>query len=285
MDVFRLLRSNERHPPTVDSHCAAMVPLSSSTPPPVINHGSSSTAGAAPTRFRIQGYDPLLIVAQIISLQSLHYLTLLLLLPPVLSIVANPRLLDYEGGPRNIALLMDWRSFTGRALVEGATSRAGRAAAGTLVALGHDTNSRGAVLGIGAHEIRHGLRRVVEDDAARGWCVAFCWTMTSMIELSLPFYHVPAHTSPILIAYCRKQRRLPISSHPATNAHSRFRSHAPLLPHPPDNVLLLHIPDIAFLLEHSHFLHRCAGCLGRAVVRKERDERRVWRRIDRRRKG
>ena len=39
------------------------------------------------------------------ALQSLHYLTLALLLPPLLSLFAEPGSLEYEGGAFNVGTL------------------------------------------------------------------------------------------------------------------------------------------------------------------------------------
>lgn len=73
---------------------------------------------------------------------------------------------------------MDWRSFSGRALVEGGI-RATKV--GALIALGNDVKSS-----VGLHEIERGLQRVMEDDVIRGWAIAVCWIIGSMIELSRP---------------------------------------------------------------------------------------------------
>jgi hypothetical protein len=42
---------------------------------------------------------------QIVALQSLHYLTLALLVPPLLSLFAEPGSLQYEGGAFNVGTL------------------------------------------------------------------------------------------------------------------------------------------------------------------------------------
>lgn len=73
-------------------------------------------------------------------------------------------------------MLMDWRSFSGRALVEAS------ARTGALVALGNDLNSKGLPPSIGLHEIKHGLKRVIADDGVRGWIIALCWMIASLVE-------------------------------------------------------------------------------------------------------
>lgn len=50
---------------------------------------SLSTWAADTKNFRIQGWDPILIIAQIIALQALHYLTLCVLTPPLLALFAK----------------------------------------------------------------------------------------------------------------------------------------------------------------------------------------------------
>ncbi len=67
------------------------------------------------------GWDPVLIIAQvsilyplqscgsltyrqIISLQTLHYVTLSLLIPPLLIMFAEPGPLEYEGGAANVGM-------------------------------------------------------------------------------------------------------------------------------------------------------------------------------------
>lgn len=52
-----------------------------------------------------------------ISLQTLHYLTLSLLVPVLLVLLARGPDLDREGGPANVAMLMDWREMAGSSTV------------------------------------------------------------------------------------------------------------------------------------------------------------------------
>jgi protein SYS1 len=47
-------------------------------------------------------WDPVLLISQIIAMQSLHYITLSILVPPLLSILAQPNALEYEGGASNV---------------------------------------------------------------------------------------------------------------------------------------------------------------------------------------
>ena len=52
--------------------------------------------------FHFRAEKALLTVLQIVSMQTLHYLTLSIITPPLLSIFAEAKSLAYEGGPANI---------------------------------------------------------------------------------------------------------------------------------------------------------------------------------------
>ncbi|EJU03884.1 hypothetical protein DACRYDRAFT_115188 [Dacryopinax primogenitus] len=65
-------------------------------------------------RLRLQGWDPLLLLSQIIILQTLHYLTLALLLPPLLSLLTDSEYLQYLGGRGTVGMVLDWREMAGR---------------------------------------------------------------------------------------------------------------------------------------------------------------------------
>jgi protein SYS1 len=41
---------------------------------------------------------------QIVSMQTLHYLTLSVLIPPLLNLFAEPNSLNYEGGAANVGM-------------------------------------------------------------------------------------------------------------------------------------------------------------------------------------
>ncbi|SCZ95095.1 BZ3500_MvSof-1268-A1-R1_Chr11-3g03599 [Microbotryum saponariae] len=161
----------------------------------------------APPHFRVQGWDPLLIIAQIVTLQTLHYLTLALLLPPLLSRFASSTLLGYEGGPSSVSVVMDWREFIGRpttslptrrSLPAGlvgldvfqAVSTSGAWGLKTLIAKGD-----GKAVHVGVKEIEEGLVRVLEYDQFRGWVVAIAWCITAMIDVFYLYHFVrrPTH--------------------------------------------------------------------------------------------
>ena len=78
-----------------------------------------SRSSNTPQDFRVQGFDPLLLVAQIIALTALHYLSLAFICPILLhALVArdeyNSVALLCQGGSYNVAMLMDWRNLAGR---------------------------------------------------------------------------------------------------------------------------------------------------------------------------
>ncbi|KAJ8293762.1 Protein SYS1 [Rhodotorula toruloides] len=156
---------------------------------------------AAPQRFRVQGWDPVLIVSQIVSLQALHYLVLSLVLPALLTIFSSSDLLQYEGGGTSIALAMDWRAFTGSTVSGLAASRrlgtglvsldaARDAAAGW-------TGAAAAAGKLDAASLSHGVVRVLEYDALRGWAVALGWVIASMSDIFF-LYHIVRRPTHIL---------------------------------------------------------------------------------------
>ncbi|KAI8459711.1 hypothetical protein BY996DRAFT_6409966 [Phakopsora pachyrhizi] len=53
------------------------------------------------------------ILSQILAIQSLRYLILSLLTPPMLQLFSSPFPLELEGGPSNLAMIMDWREIIG----------------------------------------------------------------------------------------------------------------------------------------------------------------------------
>ncbi|KAK0501820.1 integral membrane protein S linking to the trans Golgi network-domain-containing protein [Armillaria luteobubalina] len=88
-------------------------------------------------------WDPLLLISQIVSMQTLHYLTLSLLVPPLLDIFADPAALEYHGGASNVGMIMDWRQMAG------------------VPPSGSDTG---------------------KVDSRRGWLIAFCWILASFLD-------------------------------------------------------------------------------------------------------
>ncbi|KAI0676154.1 integral membrane protein S linking to the trans Golgi network-domain-containing protein [Trametes maxima] len=118
------------------------------------------------------GWDPVLIVSQIIALQTLHYVTLSVLIPPLLVMLAEPGSLEYEGGAANVGMIMDWREMAGRP-----TTRA-LPGEGPWKSL-NSVWSGGRQVGLGSsgHEV---LRQV---DPIRCWIIAICWMATSAADV------------------------------------------------------------------------------------------------------
>ncbi|GAA5980775.1 hypothetical protein JCM11641_002645 [Rhodosporidiobolus odoratus] len=158
---------------------------------------SISISSVAPTKFRVQGWDPVLIISQIVSLQALHYLTLAVLLPILLSFFANPDLLRYEGGASSIGMAMNWKAFTG-STVSGLPSN--RILQPGLVGLQAVTGVAAAGaegVKVDAAELARGVVRAVEGDALRGWAVALGWATASMVDIFF-LYHIVRRPTHIL---------------------------------------------------------------------------------------
>ncbi|EJC99986.1 uncharacterized protein FOMMEDRAFT_112301 [Fomitiporia mediterranea MF3/22] len=125
------------------------------------------------------GWDPILIVSQIVSLQALHYLTLSLLIPPLLWVFAEPNALMYEGGAMNVGMVMDWREMAGWPTVHGLQGDDRR---GWSVFRGAYSGGQKVGTGTWIDPFKDGDRYYQWDgrtDPLRGWVVAFCWMVTA----------------------------------------------------------------------------------------------------------
>ncbi|KAI0065510.1 hypothetical protein BV25DRAFT_1798332 [Artomyces pyxidatus] len=112
------------------------------------------------------------LVFQIVAIQSLHYLTLAVSVPPLLALFAEPASLEYEGGAANVGMLMDWREMAGRPTFRrlhgeerwysftGAWSGGKKVAEGALY-MGWDGRA----------------------DPTRGWILAICWVFASAADI------------------------------------------------------------------------------------------------------
>ncbi|GAA5960710.1 hypothetical protein JCM8115_001806 [Rhodotorula mucilaginosa] len=170
-----------------------MPPAARLTFPSVLRTPSISiTTSAPPQRFRVQGWDPVLIISQIVALQALHYLFLSLVLPPILSVFCTTPSLDYEGGSTSIALAMDWRAFTGRTV-------SGLPARNYLDAGLASLHAANATLpdGLDQQGLSRGVVRLAQKDAMRGWAVAFGWIVASMADV-FSLYHIVRRPTHIL---------------------------------------------------------------------------------------
>lgn len=110
---------------------------------------------------------------QIIALQCLHYLVLSLIIPPLLTLFANPYALAYEGGAANVGMVMDWREMVGRATLREPRGRgwSGFSSSGAWsggVKLGGDSAIEG-------HE-------EAWVDPVRSWMISLCWLAASTAE-------------------------------------------------------------------------------------------------------
>ncbi|KAJ7089742.1 integral membrane protein S linking to the trans Golgi network-domain-containing protein [Mycena belliarum] len=120
----------------------------------------------------ISNWDPVFLVSQIVSLQSLHYLTLSVCVPPLLNLFAEPASLNYEGGAANVGMVMDWREMAGRPTVRGMQGEE-RWSAYTGVWRG------GRKVGVGWRADQWDGRT----DPMRGWVIAFCWLVACSADI------------------------------------------------------------------------------------------------------
>jgi len=122
----------------------------------------------APSKTTLTNWDPVLLVSQIVSMQTLHYLTLSIIIPPLLAIFAEPKSLAYEGGAANIGMIMDWREMAGRPTVRG---------------MQIDEKwwawSGGKRIGYGWKDDQWDGRI----DPIRGWIIAFCWLVACSADI------------------------------------------------------------------------------------------------------
>ncbi|KAJ7493359.1 integral membrane protein S linking to the trans Golgi network-domain-containing protein [Mycena galericulata] len=117
-------------------------------------------------------WDPVLLISQIVSMQSLHYLTLSICVPPLLSLFAEPTSLNYEGGPANVGMVMDWREMAGRPTVRGMQ--------------GEERWSAYTGAWSGGRKVGSGWREDQWDgrtDPMRGWVIAFCWLVACSADI------------------------------------------------------------------------------------------------------
>ncbi|KGB78361.2 hypothetical protein CNBG_3923 [Cryptococcus deuterogattii R265] len=149
---------------------------------------------------RVQGWDPLLIICQIITLQTIHYLTLSTLLPPFLTTLTSPDTLTYSGGPSTVSHVMDWREMAARPTVnkgtfpgaEGWKKLRGAWAGGKWIG---KVKEEAQVEGVKEEE---GEKEEIWDygvDKKRGWVIAGTWMLAFAIDI-LPLYFIirrPTH--------------------------------------------------------------------------------------------
>ncbi|KAG0698177.1 integral membrane protein S linking to the trans Golgi network-domain-containing protein [Suillus ampliporus] len=127
---------------------------------------------AAQSRASNASWDPILLISQIISMQTLHYLTLSIIIPPLLSIFAEPSALVFEGGATNVGMIMDWREMAGRPTVRGMQGEDRWNAY-------YGAWSGGKQLGSGWEEGRWDGWT----DPMRGWVIAFSWMIASSADI------------------------------------------------------------------------------------------------------
>lgn len=112
------------------------------------------------TSTTISNWDPILLITQIVSLQSLHYLTLSFFVVPLLHIFAEQTSLAYEGGAASVGMVMDWREMAGKPTIRGlnGTSYGYAWSNGKKVSLGWNSDQWSG-----------------RTDPFRAWIIAICW--------------------------------------------------------------------------------------------------------------
>ncbi|KAG8221120.1 integral membrane protein S linking to the trans Golgi network-domain-containing protein, partial [Butyriboletus roseoflavus] len=121
---------------------------------------------------RQSSWDPVLLISQIISLQTLHYLTLSLLIPPLLTVFAESTSLMYEGGAANVGMVMDWREMAGQPTVRGVQGEERWSSY-------YGAWSGGKRVGSGWEDDQWDGRT----DPIRGWVIAVSWLIASSADI------------------------------------------------------------------------------------------------------
>ncbi|KAJ3558703.1 hypothetical protein NM688_g761 [Phlebia brevispora] len=109
-------------------------------------------------------------LAQIISMQTLHYLTLAILIPPLLALFAESSALEYEGGAANVGMILDWRQMAGKTTI-GAFQNPWETL-NSVWSGGRQVGSEG-----------EGNKWDGRMDPRRGWVIAVCWLAASGADI------------------------------------------------------------------------------------------------------
>ncbi|OCH89769.1 hypothetical protein OBBRIDRAFT_835534 [Obba rivulosa] len=119
------------------------------------------------------GWDPVLLISQIIVMQTLHYITLSILIPPLLVLFAEPHSLEYEGGAANVGMIMDWREMAGRPV--------SRPPEGSGPWSSWNSVWSGGKQFQGSGDLHAGLSGSI--DPVRSWILAICWMLASGADI------------------------------------------------------------------------------------------------------
>jgi protein SYS1 len=101
---------------------------------------------------------------QIVAIQSLHYLTLAICIPPAVSIFSSRRALNFYGGPANVNLIISWHELAGQSAINPEISIDGIYSGGAQLATSTTLN---------AFEV---------SDPGRRWVIAAMWLVASLVE-------------------------------------------------------------------------------------------------------
>ncbi|KAK1927602.1 integral membrane protein S linking to the trans Golgi network-domain-containing protein [Papiliotrema laurentii] len=155
---------------------------------------------------RVQGWDPVLLICQIISLQAMHYLTLSFIVPPLLTLT-QPSLLTYSGGPNTVGHILDWREMAARptisqssfnGLLDFSASDSWKKLRGAWAGGKHigevvsDPSTESGLTGdpVPQAEPAHGEEHWdLGVDDFRAWLIAFAWIIASAVDIA-PLYYL-----------------------------------------------------------------------------------------------
>ncbi|WWC88085.1 uncharacterized protein L201_002989 [Kwoniella dendrophila CBS 6074] len=153
---------------------------------------------------RVQGWDPVMIICQIITLQTIHYITLSILIPPILTSFTNPILLSYSGGPSTVSHILDWRELSSKPTIskdafpgiEGLRKLRGAWAGGKEIGSvpvssenDNDENDDSIVEVQVDRENKYDEYWEYGVDRKRGWVLGGIWLLTFGIDIA-PLYYL-----------------------------------------------------------------------------------------------
>ncbi|WWC68543.1 uncharacterized protein I206_102472 [Kwoniella pini CBS 10737] len=148
---------------------------------------------------RVQGWDPVMIICQIITLQTIHYLTLSILIPPFLTSFTTPVLLSYSGGPSTVSHIMDWREMAAKPTisknsfpgVEGLRKLRGAWAGGKEIGSVPSSKDDQPQANEGEYEENKEYDEYWEYgvDKRRGWILGSVWLLAFSIDIA-PLYYL-----------------------------------------------------------------------------------------------
>jgi hypothetical protein len=106
----------------------------------------------------------LLMPQKIVAIQSLHYLTLAICIPPAVSLFSSRRALSFYGGPANVNFVISWHELAGQSAINPELSIDGIYSGGARLATSPTLNALDV------------------SDPGRRWVIAAMWLVASLAE-------------------------------------------------------------------------------------------------------